>query len=123
MSDKKLSNKENIDNYKKRKLLNELKIFFAGVTVTFAIVNLFDTSKIWTLLIAVLGLVGASVCMKMREKIPINISEEVDTSKVNKIKEKKKVKKKNTSHIIMMCYFYKKMLTNKDLIYIIIHVI
>jgi len=90
----KLSNKENIDNYKKRKLLNELTIFFAGVTVTFAIVNLFDTSKIWTLLIAVLGLVGASVCMKAREKIPINRSEEVDTNKVKKIKEKKKVKSK-----------------------------
>ena len=51
----KLSNKDNIENYKKRKLLNELTIFFAGVTVTFAIVNLFETSKLWTLLVAVLA--------------------------------------------------------------------
>ena len=93
----KLSNKDNIENYKKRKLLNELTIFFAGVTVTFAIVNLFDTSKLWTLLVAVLGLVGATICMKAREKIPINRSEEVDTDSVKKIKEKKKVKKRKTN--------------------------
>ncbi len=89
---KKLSNDENITNLKKRKYLRTLSIIFAFLTIVFAFVNLFDRSKGWALVVAVLCAIASRFTITFREKIPINKAE--DYVSFTESKKKKKSKKK-----------------------------
>ena len=89
---KKLSNDENITNLKKRKYLRRVSICFAFLTIVFAIVNLFDRSKGWALIAALLCAVVSHFAITFREKIPINKAE--DYVPISEPKKKKNTKSK-----------------------------
>ena len=63
---KKLSNDENITNLKKRKYLRHISIVFAFMTIVFAFVNLFDRSKWWALVAALICALAADFTIKFR---------------------------------------------------------
>ena len=89
---KKLSNDENITNLRKRKYLRTVSICFAFLTIVFAMVNLFDRSKGWALIAALLCAIASHFTLNFREKIPINKAE--DYEPISEPKPKKKLKKK-----------------------------
>ena len=92
---KKLTNAENLENLQKRKFLRITSIIFAILTIMFAIFNLFYIEKKWLLALALLSALISTVLLNAREKIPINkVDDDVDETKISKIKEKKKVKTK-----------------------------
>ena len=91
---KKLSNDENITNLKKRKRLRQISIVFAFMTIIFAMVNLFDRSKGWALIAALLCVIVSHFTISFREKIPINKAEDYVPISEPKKKKKSNSKKK-----------------------------
>ena len=91
---KKLSNDENIKNLKKRKYLRNVSICFSFLTIVFAFINLFDISKWWALLVALLCALAAKYTLNFREKIPINRAEDYVPISEPKKKKKSNSKKK-----------------------------
>ena len=89
---KKLNNDENITNLKKRKYLRTVSIVLAFLTIVFAFVNLFDRSKSWALIAAVVCAIASHFTITFREKIPINKAE--DYVSFTESKKKKKTKRK-----------------------------
>ncbi len=89
---KKLSNDENITNLRKRKYLRTISMCFAFLTIVFAFVNLFDRSKAWALIAALLCAIVSHFTITFREKIPINKAE--DYVPISEPKKKKTSKKK-----------------------------
>lgn len=89
---KKLSNDENVNNLKKRKYLRNASMCFASLTIVFAFINLFDRSKWWALIVALICALAADFTIKFREKIPINKAE--DYVPISEPKKKKNTKSK-----------------------------
>ena len=94
---KKLTNAENIENLQKRKYLRILAIIFAFLTMLFATLNFIDIKKWWFLVLALISALLSTSLIKTRENIPINrLDDHVDEAVISRVKEKKKVKKKET---------------------------
>ncbi len=90
----KLTNEENYKNYQKRKLLRWLVMLFAFLTILFVIIY-YVTWNYGFVFVALVFFVLNVVLAKVRERIPINLSEENQKEK-DEMKNKKKKKKTTT---------------------------
>lgn len=95
---KKLSNEENYKNYQKRKLLRYLIILCALLTIIFVIIYYasggYKNGNYTFVFIALVFFIINVICNKIRESIPINLSEENIKAKEERKDKKNKSRKK-----------------------------
>ena len=87
---KKLTNDENIKNLKTRKILRYFIIGFGILTIVFALLSL--TTKL-SFIFSLVAFIIMTLLTKKRESIPINISKDLETKRIEKAIEKQKKKK------------------------------
>lgn len=86
----KLTNDQNIKNLKKRKILRYLIIVFGILTIVLAILALIIKLNF---IFSLLSFIVMTVLTKKRESIPIKISKDLESIRIQKAMEKHKKRK------------------------------